>query len=110
MSTASKSDGLVVFEVWESRAKQETFMNERLDAAMAQAGAPLPTRSEWFSLVGQMSSLVGRSTRQPSRMTCQSSNDVSVVDAQLSVGAHGSSRSASQPIRSRKILRTRFGS
>ena len=28
----------------------------------------------------------------------------------LSVGAHGTSRCASQPIRSRKILRTRFGS
>ena len=56
MSTASKSDGLVVFEVWASQVKQKTFMNERLGAAMAQAGAPLPTRSEWFSLVSQMSS------------------------------------------------------
>jgi len=53
---ASKSDGMVIFEVWESQAKQETFMIQRLGPAMAQAGVPQPTRVEWFSLVGQMSS------------------------------------------------------
>jgi hypothetical protein len=51
---ASKDGGLVVFEVWESQAKQEAFMNERLGAALAQAGAPAPSRIEWFSVEGQM--------------------------------------------------------
>jgi hypothetical protein len=44
---------LVVFEVWESKAKQEAFMNERLGAALAQAGAPAPSRMEWLEVLGQ---------------------------------------------------------
>ena len=46
---------VVVFEVWESKAKQEAFMNERLGAALAQAGAPAPTRVEWLEVLGQFS-------------------------------------------------------
>jgi hypothetical protein len=51
---ASKDGGLVVFEVWESQAKQEAFMNTRLGAALAEGGAPAPSRVEWFSVEGQM--------------------------------------------------------
>ena len=46
-------NSLVVFEVWESKAKQEAFMNERLGAALTQAGAPAPTRVEWLNVLGQ---------------------------------------------------------
>jgi hypothetical protein len=46
-------DRLLVFEVWESKAKQEAFMNERLGAALAQAGAPAPSRMEWLEVLGQ---------------------------------------------------------
>ncbi len=51
---ASKDGGLVVFEVWESQAKQEAFMSGRLGAALAEASAPPPSRVEWFSVEGQM--------------------------------------------------------
>jgi hypothetical protein len=44
---------LLVFEVWESKAQQEAFMNSRLGAALAQAGAPAPTRVEWLEVLGQ---------------------------------------------------------
>ena len=50
---ASSDGSLVVLEVWESKAKQEAFMNERLGAALAQAGAPAPSRVEWLSILGQ---------------------------------------------------------
>lgn len=51
----ASSDGtsLLVFEVWESKAKQEAFMDERLGAALAQAGAPAPKRVEWLGILGQ---------------------------------------------------------
>jgi hypothetical protein len=103
-STPSKSDGLVVFEVWESRAKQATLMNEPL----GRRDGPGRRASTDAIRVVQPSGLhvvVSRSFDAPTF-----TNDESVVDAQLNVGAHGSSRCASQPIRSRKILRTRFGS
>lgn len=48
-----QGDSFVVFEVWESQAKQEAFMNSRLGPALAQANAPEPTRVEWFSVIGQ---------------------------------------------------------
>jgi hypothetical protein len=52
---ASKDgNSLVVFEVWESQAHQEAFMNTRLGAALAEAGAPAPSRVEWFAVEGQM--------------------------------------------------------
>jgi hypothetical protein len=54
---ASKDgNSLLVFEVWETQAHQEAFMNTRLGAALAQAGAPEPTRVEWFAVEGQMPS------------------------------------------------------
>ena len=36
----------VVFEIWESRAQQEAFMNDRLGPALAEAGAPQPSGTE----------------------------------------------------------------
>jgi hypothetical protein len=48
-----QGDAMVVFEVWESRAQQEEFMNSRLGPALGQAGAPEPKRVEWFSVLGQ---------------------------------------------------------
>jgi hypothetical protein len=45
---------LLVFEVWESQAKQEAFMQERLGPALSEANAPAPRRVEWFSVEGQM--------------------------------------------------------
>jgi hypothetical protein len=51
---ASKDgNSLVVFEVWESQAHQEAFMNDRLGPALAQASAPAPSRVEWFAVEGQ---------------------------------------------------------
>jgi hypothetical protein len=52
-TAAREGDNLVVFEVWESKAHQEAFMNDRLGPALGQAGAPAPTRVEWFSVIGQ---------------------------------------------------------
>ncbi len=52
---ASKDgNSLVVFEVWESQADQEAFMNTRLGPALAQANAPAPSRVEWLTVEGQM--------------------------------------------------------
>jgi hypothetical protein len=48
-----EGDAFMVFEVWESKAHQEAFMNSRLGPALAQAGAPQPTRVEWFTVIGQ---------------------------------------------------------
>jgi hypothetical protein len=42
---------VVVVEVWESRADQETWM-AKLGPAMAQAGVAEPQRMEWLSLLG----------------------------------------------------------
>jgi hypothetical protein len=51
---ASKDgNSLLVFEVWESQAHQEAFMNTRLGAALAEANAPEPSRVEWFAVEGQ---------------------------------------------------------
>jgi hypothetical protein len=46
-------NAFLVFEVWESKAQQEEFMNSRLGPALGQAGAPEPARIEWFSVLGQ---------------------------------------------------------
>ena len=51
---AIQGDSLVVFEVWESQAKQEAFMSSQLGPALGQAGVPQPSRMEWFSVIGQM--------------------------------------------------------
>src|SRR5919108_6093472 len=46
---AEKPGGLVVFEVWESRAAQERFLNERLRPALEAAGVTTPpSRVEWL--------------------------------------------------------------
>ncbi|QEC49536.1 hypothetical protein FSW04_19480 [Baekduia soli] len=49
----AKPGGLVVFEVWESRADQERFMHDRLGRALQEGGitAP-PARVEWLELAG----------------------------------------------------------
>ena len=52
-AAAVQGDSFVVFEVWESQAKQEAFMSSRLGPALGQAGAPQPNRVEWFSVIGQ---------------------------------------------------------
>ena len=47
------SDGkIVVAEVWESRADQESFMASRLGPALAQIGVPMPKRMEWLPVLG----------------------------------------------------------
>jgi hypothetical protein len=42
---------LVVFEVWDSRATQEEFMNSRLGPAIGKAGVPEPSRMDWLTLL-----------------------------------------------------------
>jgi hypothetical protein len=47
----TKEGGLVVFELWSSRADQERFLTERLGPALAQAGVEgPPARSEWIEV------------------------------------------------------------
>lgn len=47
----AKPGGWVVFEVWESKDDQAAFMNDRLAAALQQAGVTEPpTRVEWLDL------------------------------------------------------------
>ena len=45
-------DGFIVYEVWESKAKQEAFMAGRLGAALAAAGAPEPRKVTEVDVVG----------------------------------------------------------
>ena len=50
---AGKSDqGLVVTEVWESKAHQEAFMASRLGAALGAVGVPEPVRVTELDVVG----------------------------------------------------------
>jgi hypothetical protein len=49
---SSGSGKLVVFEVWESQAHQQAFMDNRLGPALHEAGAPQPDRVEWFHTEG----------------------------------------------------------
>ena len=42
-------DKLIVVEAWESRELQEKFMQSQLGPALAEAGAPRPSRVEWFT-------------------------------------------------------------
>jgi hypothetical protein len=46
----AKPGGWVVFEVWESKDAQATFMNERLGRALEQGNTGAPTRVEWLDL------------------------------------------------------------
>jgi len=45
---------VVVVEVWESRAAQESWMASKLGPALGQAGVPQPKRMEWLSLLGNL--------------------------------------------------------
>jgi hypothetical protein len=56
---------VIVFEVWESKATQEAYMNERLGAALAQAGAPAPNRMEWLDVPGGTRHEVGPCPAHP---------------------------------------------
>ena len=48
---ASKTDGFVVFELWDSRHAQERFMNERLGQALQEGGITSPpSRVEWLDV------------------------------------------------------------
>jgi quinol monooxygenase YgiN len=51
-AASEAQDQVLVFEVWESQAHQEKFMNERLVPAFQQAGAPQPTRITWMRMLG----------------------------------------------------------
>jgi hypothetical protein len=57
----STDDGkFVVFELWESRQAQETFMEQRLGPALAEAGIPPPARLTWVEVTGHYTA--GRSS------------------------------------------------
>lgn len=43
---------VVVFEVWESRAEQESWM-AKLGPALEKVGVPQPRRMDWLSLLGE---------------------------------------------------------
>jgi hypothetical protein len=43
---------VVVVEVWESRAEQESWMASKLGPALGQVGVPQPKRMEWLDLLG----------------------------------------------------------
>ncbi len=45
---------VVVVEVWESRADQESWMASTLGPALVQAGVAQPKRMEWLSLLGNL--------------------------------------------------------
>jgi quinol monooxygenase YgiN len=46
-----KPGGFVVLEVWESKAAQEKFMNERLGKALQEGGVTSPpSRVEWLAV------------------------------------------------------------
>lgn len=47
-------DKLIVVEVWESKARQEEFMQSQLAPAFKEANVPPPTRAEWFAHAGEM--------------------------------------------------------
>jgi hypothetical protein len=50
-SAGRTATGWTVIEVWNSRADQEKFMNERLGAALHEAGVSAPpTKADWTSL------------------------------------------------------------
>ena len=50
---AEGPDGFVVFEIWDSKESQDQFMNDRLGAALQQAGVGgPPRRAEWLEIAG----------------------------------------------------------
>ena len=50
--TACSGERFVVFELWESQAKQGAFMESQLGPALAKHGVPEPSRAEWMSVAG----------------------------------------------------------
>jgi hypothetical protein len=52
-SAGAGPNGLVVYEVWESREAQRAFMRERLGKALQAGGITgMPSRLEWDELAG----------------------------------------------------------
>jgi hypothetical protein len=49
---ASSSNGLLVLEVWDTRASQAAFMESRLGPALGKASMPEPSRVEWLAVEG----------------------------------------------------------
>jgi hypothetical protein len=49
-SAAAKADGLVIYEIWSSRADQESFLHGRLGQALQAGGVAQPERMEWAEL------------------------------------------------------------
>jgi len=50
-AAGAKPGGFVVLEVWESKADQEKFMNERLGKALQEGGVTsAPSRVEWLAV------------------------------------------------------------
>jgi hypothetical protein len=50
---AGDNGTVLVFEVWDSKESQGSFMSSRLGAALDKVGLPEPTRLEWLSLLGE---------------------------------------------------------
>ena len=42
---------IAVTEIWDTVEDQEAFLADKLGAALAAAGAPAPTRNEWYTLL-----------------------------------------------------------
>lgn len=50
-AAGAKDGGFVVFEIWDSKASQEKFMNERLGRALQEGGVTdPPSRVEWLEI------------------------------------------------------------
>ena len=45
-----------MFEVWDSKESQATFMESRLGPALHDAGVPDPARVEWLTILGHRNS------------------------------------------------------
>ena len=52
VGAAKPGGGWVVFEVWDSQADQQRWMDERLGQALQQTGVPAPSRLEWLDVAG----------------------------------------------------------
>ena len=51
---SGSSGKVVVVEVWQSRADQESWMSSKLGPALGEVGVPQPTRMEWYDLLGNV--------------------------------------------------------
>ena len=49
--SATQAGGLLVFEVWDSKESQASFMESRMGPALHEAGLPEPSRVEWLTLL-----------------------------------------------------------